>query len=63
MSGRIRTGFYVLGLIRIRNCGTVGEMARSFLLFGRSGRRPGWPRHASLRAVPGQSPSCFRSRR
>jgi hypothetical protein len=61
MSGRIRTGIYVLGLVRIRSCGSVGEMARSLL--GLDRRRQGRLRNPYGRPFPAQSPSCLRSRR
>ncbi len=63
MSGRIRSGIYVLGLVRIRSCGQLAEMARSLFRLATDRRRPAWARHSSSRSFPGQSPSCFRSRR
>jgi len=62
MSGRIRTGIYVLGLVRIRYAANIGDATQLALRWGACPtnlrrRRGTWP-HRRV-----QSPSCFRSRR
>ncbi len=71
MTGRIRPGIYVLGLIRLRSYGTIGgqigDMTRFFLKWG-SCQRYAYPRSPSRRNAlrpprGGQSSSGFRSSR
>jgi|GEM_PF-922155 hypothetical protein len=59
MNGRIRPGFYVLNLIRIRNCGD----AAFFLWKSAACIQDPFIRRPHRRLGPGQSPSGFRSRR
>ena len=71
MTGRIRPGIYVLGLIRLRSYGSIsghiGDMTQFFWRLG-SCRRYAYRRSLSRRNAlrplrGGQSPSGFRSRR
>jgi len=61
MTGRIRPGIYVLGLVRLRNygCFGVGQLLLRLGSCPRSFTRRGGP--TAWRAA--QSPSGFRSRR
>jgi len=59
MNGRIRPGFYVLNLIRIRNCGGA-----AFILWKSAACiQDPFIRRRSRRVGSGQFPSGFRSRR
>jgi hypothetical protein len=71
MTGRIRPGIYVLGLIRLRSYGNIsghiGDMTQFFLKLGSCHRyayRRSFSGRTALRPPRGgQSPSGFRSRR
>jgi hypothetical protein len=62
MTGRIRPGVYVLGLIRLRSCGNFGGMSQLMLRIGACPRYfSRWNGPRTARGI--QSPSGFRSRR